>query len=235
MDPTALTLEMTENIFIEDSERARTVLADLKELGVRLALDDFGTGYSSLSYLRRLPIDIVKIDQGFVADIGDAPTGVAIVEAVTNLAHVLGLTVIAEGVETQSQHDEVSLIGCESAQGFFYARPMPTSEISAQLGAYRPGDRICPPNCQTKVPARRNHSRGNCSVAVARARSRRPAHRVRAGRRSVAAAGWVTGVGRRQAPDRDGWHPGAADDRAAERGHGIDARAWRRWRGNRGW
>ena len=73
MDPAALILEMTENIFIEDSERAMTVLADLKDLGVRLALDDFGTGYSSLSYLRRLPIDIVKIDQGFIADIGRAP------------------------------------------------------------------------------------------------------------------------------------------------------------------
>ena len=75
MDPTALVLEITENIFIEDSERAMTVLADLKGLGVRLALDDFGTGYSSLSYLRRLPIDIVKIDQSFIADIGPRPRG----------------------------------------------------------------------------------------------------------------------------------------------------------------
>ncbi len=75
MDPAALILEMTENIFIEDSERAMTVLADLNDLGIRLALDDFGTGYSSLSYLRRLPIDIVKIDQGFIADIGRAADG----------------------------------------------------------------------------------------------------------------------------------------------------------------
>jgi len=145
MDPTALTLEMTEDILIEDSARARTVLADLKELGVRIALDDFGTGYSSLSYLRRLPIDILKIDQGFVSDIGHTNTGAAIVEAVTSLAHILGLTVIAEGVQTQSQHDKVNLIGCESAQGFFYARPMPSSEISAQFGALPTGRPHLPP------------------------------------------------------------------------------------------
>ena len=135
MDPTALILEMTENIFIEDSERAMTVLADLKGLGIRLALDDFGTGYSSLSYLRRLPIDIVKIDQSFIADIGQDPEGSAIVAAVTELAHVLGLAVTAEGVETQTQRDQVSAIGCESAQGYFYARPMPATELGTLFGA----------------------------------------------------------------------------------------------------
>ena len=151
MDPTALVLEMTENILIEDSERAMTVLVDLKELGIRLALDDFGTGYSSLSYLRRLPIDIVKIDQGFIADIDHAPAAGAIVAAVTNLAHVLGLTVTAEGVETQSQRDEVSAIGCESAQGFFYARPMPASAIGARLGAL-PAAPLQLPASQDGVP-----------------------------------------------------------------------------------
>jgi diguanylate cyclase (GGDEF)-like protein len=135
MDPATLILEMTENIFIEDTERALTVMADLKQLGIRLALDDFGTGYSSLNYLHRLPIDIVKIDQGFIAGIGRASTGGAIVEAVTNLAHVLGLTVIAEGVETRSQRDAVGQIGCESAQGYFYARPMSAAAIAAQLAA----------------------------------------------------------------------------------------------------
>jgi diguanylate cyclase (GGDEF)-like protein len=133
MDPATLILEMTENIFIEDSERAMTVMTDLRKLGIRLALDDFGTGYSSLSYLRRLPIDIVKIDQSFTAGIGHASSGGAIVEAVTNLAHVLGLTVVAEGVETQNQRDEVSAIGCEAAQGYFYARPMPAAAIDAYL------------------------------------------------------------------------------------------------------
>jgi diguanylate cyclase (GGDEF)-like protein len=137
MDPANLILEITENILLEDSDRAMTVMADLRKLGIRLALDDFGTGYSSLSYLRRLPIDILKVDQAFIADIGRGTTGGAVVAAVTNLAHVLGLTVIAEGVETQTQRDEVSAIGCESAQGYFYARPMPASEIRAKLGAER--------------------------------------------------------------------------------------------------
>ena len=133
MDPAALILEVTENVFIDDLERATALLAELKDLGVRLALDDFGTGFSSLSYLRKLPIDIVKIDQSFIADIGEAPTGGAIVAAVTNLAHVLGLQVTAEGVETQVQRDEVRTIGCEAAQGFFYARPMSAAAVGAHL------------------------------------------------------------------------------------------------------
>ena len=108
VDPSALVLEMTETILLEDSTRAVTVLNDLRDLGIRLALDDFGTGFSSLSYLRRLPIDIVKIDQSFVADIDHAPAGGAIVAAVTELAHVFGLSVTAEGVQTPSQRDGVS-------------------------------------------------------------------------------------------------------------------------------
>jgi diguanylate cyclase (GGDEF)-like protein len=129
MDPLALVLEITENVFIEESDRTMAALGKLKELGIRVALDDFGTGYSSLSYLRHLPIDIVKIDKSFVADIGGDGTASAIVAAVTSLAHVLGLTVTAEGVETQDQHDQVVAIGCECAQGFFYARPMPAAAV----------------------------------------------------------------------------------------------------------
>ncbi len=135
MDPAHLVLEMTENVFIEDSERAREILTALDETGVRTALDDFGTGYSSLSYLRDLPVHIVKIDQGFIADIGTAPRAGAIVAAVTNLAHVLGLAVTAEGVETEIQRDEVRAIGCESSQGYFFARAMPAAAISEHLAA----------------------------------------------------------------------------------------------------
>jgi len=133
MDPAALVLEMTENVFIEDGEHATAVLVELKNLGVRLALDDFGTGYSSLNYLLRLPVNIVKIDQSFIAGIGHNPTGGAIVAAVTELAHALGLAVTAEGVETRMQHDQVSAIGCESAQGYFYARQMTAATIGEQL------------------------------------------------------------------------------------------------------
>jgi diguanylate cyclase (GGDEF)-like protein len=139
MDPAALVLEMTENVFIEDGEHATAVLVELKNLGVRFALDDFGTGFSSLNYLLRLPVSIVKIDQSFIAGIGHNPTGGAIVAAVTELAHALGLAVTAEGVETRLQHDQVTAIGCESAQGYFYARPMTAATIGEQLASVATG------------------------------------------------------------------------------------------------
>jgi len=135
MDPAALVLELTESVFMDDSTHALAVITELKTLGLQLALDDFGTGYSALSYLRRLPIDIIKIDQGFVADVDQARPGGAILAAVTNLAHVLGLTVTAEGVETNTQRNEVVALGCECAQGYFYARPMSADRISEQLSA----------------------------------------------------------------------------------------------------
>jgi len=134
-DPADLVLEITESVMVEDSERAATVLADLRELGLRLAIDDFGTGYSSLSYLQRLPIAIVKIDQSFIANMGHrGSTNNVITAAITNLAHGLGLTVSAEGVETLTQRDEVCELGCDSAQGFFYAQPMPAEAIAAMIG-----------------------------------------------------------------------------------------------------
>jgi diguanylate cyclase (GGDEF)-like protein len=135
MDPSALVLEMTEGIFIHDGERAMTVLAELKALGLSLALDDFGTGYSSLSYLRRFPVDILKIDRSFVPEIETDLTVAAIAEAITRLAHVLGLSVVAEGVETAGQRNGIRAVGCDSAQGYFYARPMPADAFSAMLAA----------------------------------------------------------------------------------------------------
>ena len=133
MEPTALVLEVTESVIIEDGDRAMRVLSDLKTLGVRLALDDFGTGYCSLSYLQRFPVDIIKIDQSFVANLGLDAAASAIAAAVTSLAHVLGMTVTAEGVETEKQRDEVFSIGCELAQGFLFAQPMSARDLSAQL------------------------------------------------------------------------------------------------------
>jgi diguanylate cyclase (GGDEF)-like protein len=132
-DPRALILEITESILIEDPDRAMLVLAEMKSRGVRFALDDFGTGYSSLSYLRRLPIDVVKIDRSFIADLENATTGRSIVAAVTDLAQGLGLSVTAEGVETQSQRDDVDSVGCDSAQGFFYGAPMSATAIARLL------------------------------------------------------------------------------------------------------
>ncbi len=133
MSPTALILEVTESIFIDDSGVAIKVLTDLNARGIRLALDDFGTGYSALNYLSRLPIQIVKIDRGFIGKVGTASTERVIAAAVTNLAHSLGLTVIAEGVEVQSEHDAIDAIGCEYAQGYFYGRPLPARAIAGQV------------------------------------------------------------------------------------------------------
>ena len=133
LDPGALILEVTETVFMEDSQRAVGVLTDLRALGIRLALDDFGTGYSSLSYLQRLPVDIVKIDRRFIGGVELSGKSTAIVEAVTTMAHVLGLSVTAEGVETSSERDVVSAVGCDLAQGYYYARPMAASAIEAHL------------------------------------------------------------------------------------------------------
>jgi diguanylate cyclase (GGDEF)-like protein len=134
MPASDLVLEVTENIFVNDTEDVMRALDDLKKLGVRLALDDFGTGYSSLSYLRRLPIDVVKIDQSFIASL-HPPLATTITSAVTNLAHGLGLSVVAEGVETVDQCEAVRVIGCDSAQGYFYDRPGPAPAITARLSA----------------------------------------------------------------------------------------------------
>jgi diguanylate cyclase (GGDEF)-like protein len=134
MAASRLVLEVTESVVMHDSERAVAVMHDLAALGVRTALDDFGTGFSSLSYLRLLPVSSVKIDRAFVDDVG-SPTGLAIVRAVTELAHVLGMTVTAEGVETTAQRDALVLLGCDSGQGFLYAAPMSATALGAALDA----------------------------------------------------------------------------------------------------
>jgi EAL domain-containing protein (putative c-di-GMP-specific phosphodiesterase class I) len=117
--PSDLTLEITESALMNDAASALGVLRALKELGVTLAIDDFGTGYSSLSYLQRFPLDILKIDKTFVDELGMAPEGSEIIAAVINLAHALGLQVIAEGVETERQ----------LAQGYLFSRPVPAHEL----------------------------------------------------------------------------------------------------------
>jgi diguanylate cyclase (GGDEF)-like protein len=132
--PELVTLELTESVFVRDSQRALLVLNDLKRLGVMLALDDFGTGYSSLSYLNRFPVDIVKIDQGFIANLGRDRSSYAIVSAVVALAHALNLTVAAEGVETVGQHDDVAALGSDACQGYYFARPMPAEAFDALMG-----------------------------------------------------------------------------------------------------
>ena len=133
IDPGRLVLEVTEGIFIQNADRALAVLGELKSLGVRLALDDFGTGYSSLSHLRQFPVDILKIDRSFITPMASEPAARSIVASVTELAHTLGLGVIAEGVETWAQRDHVVAVGCARAQGYLFAPGLPEAELVTLL------------------------------------------------------------------------------------------------------
>jgi diguanylate cyclase (GGDEF)-like protein len=138
-DPRLVTLEVTESVFVQHSERALIVLEKLKRLGVQLALDDFGTGYSSLNYLKRFPIDIVKIDKAFVADLDGDPASHAIVFSVVELAHRLGMSVVAEGVETAAQHEQLAALGCDHCQGYYFARPMRADALDTLIRQRVPG------------------------------------------------------------------------------------------------
>ncbi len=129
LNPRLLELEITENSIIEHGQETTATLDAIGRLGVQLAIDDFGTGYSSLSYLKRLPIDTVKIDQSFVADLPDDPEACAIVGAIIALAHNLGLIVLAEGVETRAQADYLREHGCDRAQGYLFGHPQPAEAV----------------------------------------------------------------------------------------------------------
>lgn len=132
-----LTLEITESVFIRDSEQVLRSLHELREIGVQIALDDFGTGYSSLSYLSRFPMDIIKIDRSFVAGLVSNAVDTSIVRAVVHLAHDMGMTVVAEGIETSQQHQLVADLGCDFCQGYYFARPMPARQVDILLAGSR--------------------------------------------------------------------------------------------------
>ena len=131
--PGCLNLEVTEGVFLQDSQRALEVLDELKLLGVKISLDDFGTGYSSLTYLQQLPIDVIKIDRGFIANILLDRSSHSIVTKVVELAHLLDMAVVAEGVETHQQHEAMMALGSESCQGFYFARPMSAAMFEALI------------------------------------------------------------------------------------------------------
>ncbi len=129
LSPSALTVEITEDLFLDGTESTRTVLKQLQDNGIRIAIDDFGSGYSALSYLRDLPIDEVKLDRGLVEPILADRRAAAVVRAVVELAHELGLTVVAEGVEDAATAAMVRDFGCDVGQGFYYCLPLPSEEL----------------------------------------------------------------------------------------------------------
>ena len=133
LDPACLSLEITETVMVRDADALTEILRALKALGVRLVLDDFGTGYSSLSYLTRLPLDVLKVDRSFVDGLGNEPRDTAITETIIAMSRALSLDVVAEGVETSEQVNELSRLGCTLAQGFHFSGAVPALEITDAL------------------------------------------------------------------------------------------------------
>ncbi|WP_417522277.1 EAL domain-containing protein [Marinobacter sp.] len=135
LNPHHLELEVTENSLMSDTEKSVKRLQDLQTLGVRVAIDDFGTGYSNLAYLHRLPINKIKIDQAFIRNIGNNDANAAIVEGIITMAHRLGLEVVAEGIETVEQRDQLAALDCNTLQGYLFSKALPINEIR-ELPAY---------------------------------------------------------------------------------------------------
>ena len=128
-----LNLEITETTIMADPDRALAVLHELRALGVRVAIDDFGTGYSSMAYLKGLTVDALKIDKSFVPNLGTDSSDRAIVRSAVELGHNLGLTVVAEGVEDPTSYVHLARLGCDLAQGYYMARPMPADDLERWL------------------------------------------------------------------------------------------------------
>jgi EAL domain-containing protein (putative c-di-GMP-specific phosphodiesterase class I) len=137
LDPACLSLEITEGVLLDEADDVTATLEALTSIGVQIVLDDFGTGYSSLAYLTRLPIDTLKVDRAFVEGLGTEDRGSAVTEAIIAMARALSLGVIAEGVETESQVNELKRLGCELAQGFYFSEPLPAERITRLLSGSR--------------------------------------------------------------------------------------------------
>ncbi len=134
-NPYNLTLEVTEGLLITDFEKSSEQMQKLQELGINFSIDDFGTGYSNLSYLKRFAVDKLKIDQSFVQDMENDSDNYALVRAIIQLAHSLGLSVTAEGVETEQQVQILTRLQCDEFQGYYFAKPMPADELVNYLQA----------------------------------------------------------------------------------------------------
>jgi EAL domain-containing protein (putative c-di-GMP-specific phosphodiesterase class I) len=135
--PCLLELELTESMIMRDPLAAAATMQELKALGVHLALDDFGTGYSSLNYLRRFPVDSLKIDRSFISDVASDASAAAVATSIVAIANSLGLQVVAEGVETREQLAFLRNCGCDSLQGYYFSRPVPTEEFAVLVGEGR--------------------------------------------------------------------------------------------------
>ncbi len=135
VDPAWIELEITESVVMQDADHTIELLQQLRDLGVMLSIDDFGTGYSSLSYLRRFPINKLKIDQSFVGNLVSGNQDAAIVDAIVRLGHNLGLTVIAEGVETEAHLAVLAQLHCDEIQGYYFSRPLPLAELTRFLSS----------------------------------------------------------------------------------------------------
>jgi EAL domain-containing protein (putative c-di-GMP-specific phosphodiesterase class I) len=144
LDPRQLVLEITENVLMDDPERATVALAALRETGIAIAVDDFGTGYSSLSYLQRFPVDVLKIDRAFIEPLNRTePASTALVSTIIGLAHTMGLDIVAEGIERPDQLERLLELGCPMGQGFLLSRPLDVDQATeflarAELGAVSP-------------------------------------------------------------------------------------------------
>jgi EAL domain-containing protein (putative c-di-GMP-specific phosphodiesterase class I) len=133
VSPTAIDLELTESIVMEDVEENIRKLNELRALGLQVAIDDFGTGYSSLGYLAKLPVQALKIDRSFVIAMAKDPAAMTLVQAIISLAHALGLKVVAEGVEEEQQAEHLRLLRCDQIQGFLVSKAVPFDETARLL------------------------------------------------------------------------------------------------------
>ena len=146
IDPRSLKLELTESAIMENAETAIEMLRQINELGVQISIDDFGTGYSSLSYLHRFPIDLLKVDRSFVSSMEDGTENGEIVRTVIALAKTLGLSVVAEGIESIHQFHQLRILGCEFGQGYLFSRPVPVDEVEKILADKDRWQNIIPDN-----------------------------------------------------------------------------------------
>ena len=135
--PDRLELELTESMLISDTDSVLATVKRLKQLGINLSIDDFGTGYSSLSYLKRFEVDKLKIDQSFVRDLATDADDAAIVRAIIQMARSLKLTTIAEGVETEELSTLLRLAHCDEIQGYWFAKPMPATQLEEFVRAHK--------------------------------------------------------------------------------------------------